>query len=79
MHMAAAVGVPVVALFGPTDERKWGPWGEGHIVITRRLSCYPCKPHKCRDNDCMKKISVEESLDALVKKLSAIVPKIHYY
>jgi heptosyltransferase-2 len=79
MHMAAAVGVPVVALFGPTDERKWGPWGEGHIVITRRLSCYPCKPHKCRDNDCMKKISVEESLDALVKKLSAIVPKIRYH
>ena len=30
MHMAAAVGVPVVALFGPTDERKWGPWGDGH-------------------------------------------------
>jgi heptosyltransferase-2 len=79
MHMAAAVGVPVVALFGPTDERKWGPWGEGHTVIARRLSCYPCKPHKCPDNDCMKKISVEESLDALAKKLSAIMPKIRYH
>ncbi len=79
MHMAAAVGVPVVALFGPTDERKWGPWGDGHIVITRRLSCYPCKPHKCPDNDCMKKISVEEALEAVEKKLSAIVPKIRYH
>ena len=79
MHMAAAVGVPVVALFGPTDERKWGPWGDGHTVITRRVSCYPCKPHKCTDNDCMKKISVEEALEALVKKLSAIAPKIRYH
>lgn len=79
MHMAAAVGVPVVALFGPTDERKWGPWGSGHIVITRRLSCYPCKPHKCPDNDCMKKISVEEALEAVEKKLSAIMPKIRYH
>jgi len=79
MHMAAAVGVPVVALFGPTDERKWGPWGDGHIVITRRLSCYPCKPHKCHDNDCMKKITVEEAIEALVKKLSAIMPKIRYH
>jgi heptosyltransferase-2 len=79
MHMAAAVGVPVVALFGPTDERKWGPWGDGHTVITRRVSCYPCKPHKCPDNECMKKISVEEALEAVEKKLSAIVPKIRYH
>jgi ADP-heptose:LPS heptosyltransferase len=79
MHMAAAVGVPVIALFGPTDERKWGPWGEGHLVISKRLSCYPCKPHKCHDNFCMKQISVDESLEAVVKKLSAIVPKIRYH
>ena len=65
MHMAAAMNVPVVALFGPTDERKWGPWGEGHTVITKRLSCYPCKPHKCADNECMKQISVKDALDAL--------------
>jgi heptosyltransferase II len=72
MHMAAAVGVPVVALFGPTDERKWGPWGEGHTVITKRLSCRPCKPHKCRDNKCMREISVEEALEAVDEKLSSI-------
>jgi len=69
MHMAAAVGVPVIALFGPTDERKWGPWGEGHTVITKRISCYPCKPHKCANNECMKKISIEEVIDALEQKI----------
>ena len=79
MHMAAAVGVPVVALFGPTDERKWGPRGEGHVVITKRLSCYPCKPHKCPDNDCMKKITVEEALEAVENKVSAIIQKIRYH
>jgi heptosyltransferase-2 len=78
MHMAAAVGVPVVALFGPTDERKWGPWGSDHTVITKRLSCYPCKPHKCADNECMKEISVKEALEAVEKKLGAIMPKIRY-
>jgi ADP-heptose:LPS heptosyltransferase len=72
MHMAAAVGVPVVALFGPTDERKWGPWGEGHTVITRRVSCRPCKPHKCGDNECMKRISVEETLEILEQKIKTL-------
>jgi heptosyltransferase-2 len=75
MHMAAAVGVPVVALFGPTDERKWGPWGEEHTVITKRLSCYPCKPHKCVDNECMKRISVEEVIEALERKVVSLLPK----
>ena len=76
MHMAAAVGVPVVALFGPTDERKWGPWGKGHTVITKRLSCHPCKPHKCADNECMKQITVEEAIEAVEQKIKTLVPKI---
>ena len=75
MHMAAAMGVPVVALFGPTDERKWGPWGEGHAVITKRLSCYPCKPHKCSGNECMKRITVAEVLETVENKLKTISPK----
>jgi heptosyltransferase-2 len=74
MHMAAAAGVPVVALFGPTDERKWGPWGSGHTVITRRLSCHPCKPHKCSDNECMKCITSDEALGAVEQKIRAVFP-----
>jgi heptosyltransferase-2 len=78
MHMAAAVGVPVVALFGPTDERKWGPWGEGHTVVSKRLACHPCKPHKCGDNECMRSISATEALEAVertVRKLSALTSR----
>ncbi len=76
MHMAAAVGVPVIALFGPTDERKWGPWGEGHRVITKRLSCYPCKPHKCEKNECMTEITIEEALMAIEKMIVELFPEV---
>ncbi len=76
MHMAAAAGIPVVALFGPTDERKWGPWGEGHTIITKKLSCHPCKPHKCSNNQCMNLITVQDCLDALEAKISSLRPRI---
>jgi ADP-heptose:LPS heptosyltransferase len=72
MHIAAAVNVSVVALFGPTDERKWGPWGAGHTVITKRMSCSPCKPHKCKNNECMKKITAAEVLETFEKKIREI-------
>lgn len=72
MHMAAAAGVPVVALFGPTDERKWGPWGEGHTVVSKYLACHPCKPHKCGDHRCMDGISVAEALDAVERSLRSL-------
>lgn len=79
MHMAAAVGIPVVALFGPTNERLWGPWGENHVVITKRLSCAPCKPHKCADNECMRQITVAETLEAVERKVREILPKLEYH
>ena len=72
MHMAAAAGVPVVALFGPTDERKWGPWGPGHVVVSKYLACHPCKPHKCGDHQCMEQISTAEALEAVEKQLRTI-------
>ncbi len=76
MHMAAAAGVPVIALFGPTDERKWAPWGKDHIIISKRLSCHPCKPHKCENNECMKRITVEDALEALKRKIGSRASKV---
>jgi heptosyltransferase-2 len=73
MHMAAAAGVPVVALFGPTDERKWGPWGDQHEIISKRLSCHPCKPHKCGANECMQQISSDEALAVVQRKIGGIL------
>ncbi|MFH0908366.1 MAG: glycosyltransferase family 9 protein [bacterium] len=48
MHVAAAVGVPVLALFGPTDPKRTGPYGAKHRVLTHvKLACRPCFSEKC--------------------------------
>ncbi|MGB2975136.1 MAG: glycosyltransferase family 9 protein, partial [Phycisphaerae bacterium] len=47
MHIAAAVGVPVVAVFGPTSARRTGPYGPGHRVLSGRAPCSPCYRREC--------------------------------
>lgn len=61
MHLAVALGVPVVALFGPTDPKVTGPW-RGGIVIRHELPCSPCFKRKCPKGSplCMTSITVDE-------------------
>lgn len=47
MHLAAAMGVPCVALFGPTGEALWRPWGVKHRVVATDHSCRPCGVDGC--------------------------------
>lgn len=72
MHIAAAAGTPVVALFGPTDPTRTGPYGKGHTVIRRELSCSPCFLKKCDTMKCMRDITVEEVFTAVKEKLTEI-------
>jgi 3-deoxy-D-manno-octulosonic-acid transferase/heptosyltransferase-1 len=65
MHLAAAVNTPVVAVFGPTSPARTGPYGAGHTVIQRDLSCAPCFLKHCETKNCMNEISVEEVLEAI--------------
>ena len=65
MHLAAAVGTPVVALFGPTDPARTGPYGPGHRVIRRELSCSPCLRKRCETRTCMREIGVGEVFEAV--------------
>ncbi len=67
MHLAAAVGTPVIALFGPTDPARTGPYGSGHTVIRAQLPCSPCFLKKCATRKCMEDISVEEVFAAVEK------------
>lgn len=62
MHIAVATGAKVIALFGPTSPELTGPYGKGNYrVVTSRIECsVPCYDLTCRDNRCMKAISVEE-------------------
>ncbi len=64
MHIAAASGARVIALFGPTDPRRTGPYGEGHTIIRKGLACSPCFRKNCKDVKCMGEITVDEVLGA---------------
>lgn len=68
MHMAAALNIPVVAIFGcinPLDNyKRWGPWGNGHIVVSKDLNCPDCHPSDCKTFDCMRLITPKEVLAA---------------
>jgi heptosyltransferase-1 len=60
MHIAAALGIPVFAIFGPTDPEKTGPYGKGHTVIRENVPCVPCFRRTCEDLKCMNSLSVEK-------------------
>ncbi len=47
MHMAAALGTPLLALFGPTDELQWGPGGQRIAIIASERPCRPCLKQGC--------------------------------
>lgn len=71
MHIAAAAKTPVVALHGPTNPHKWGPWGEKRTVLTAKSSCSPCLylgfEYACLDHPCMTTITVDEVYEAVLK------------
>jgi len=69
MHLAAAVGTPVVAIFGPTAPWRTGPFGPGHQIITANLQCIPCFKRRCEKTDCMNLISVDQVLNGVKKAL----------
>lgn len=70
MHLAAALGILVVALFGPTDLRRVGPYGSGHIVLRKDVDCSRCSRHRCvKDSQCMKAIQADEVYAAVTGQL----------
>ncbi len=65
MHVAAAMGTRVVALYGVSDPAYTGPFGKGHIIIRHNEPCTECTAERCvRDRECMKRIRVEEVVAA---------------
>ncbi len=66
MHLAAAAGTRVVALFGPTAPWRTGPYGPGHVVVRAGLACSPCFRRACDEGvRCMEAISVEDVMARL--------------
>lgn len=67
MHLAAALGRPVVALFGPTAPWRTGPYGRGHRVIRPTVSCSPCFRRRCPRRVCMEQIRPSEVMEAVIE------------
>ena len=65
MHVAAAFGVPMVAIFGPTDHTTTSPWGTRAQIVRHPVECSPCMLRQCPiDHRCMQRVTVEEVLSA---------------
>jgi lipopolysaccharide heptosyltransferase II len=72
LHLATAVHTPVIGLYGSTDPLRTGPFGEGHTVIDKQLSCVPCEEKECPEGTraCMDAISVNEVFEAVRKTIA---------
>ena len=67
-HMAAALGIPTIAIFGPTDPRVWSPRGERVCVVRKEMPCSPCPQERffqCKEFECLKGIEKREVLKGL--------------
>jgi len=75
MHIAAAMGTPVIALFGPSGELEWGPWNVAHrVVCSDRHPCRPCGIDGCgggKVSECLETLSVDSVHAACAELLAA--------
>ncbi|RJQ44895.1 MAG: lipopolysaccharide heptosyltransferase II [Nitrospiraceae bacterium] len=73
MHIASALFVPVVGIFGSTDKTVTGPFGEGHRMISSDIPCSPCMKRECPEGhlQCMSDITADEVFSALKEVLPA--------
>lgn len=76
MHLATTAAIPIIALFGPSPDQRFGPLGKESLVINKKIHCAPCpqfvyneEPH-CTDNKCMQLIDVDEVYQLDIKKIS---------
>lgn len=77
LHLAASTGAATIALFGPGDQRRFGPWGDParHVVIRSGLWCSPCGvmtacPRGTAPSECMSRITLAPVLDAATNLLA---------
>lgn len=71
MHIATALNTNAVAILGPTNAKRTGPFKGNTLIMQKKVECQPCRNRKCTKVDCMKLISVEEVFESVVKKLGA--------
>jgi len=71
MHIAAAVGIPIIAIFGSTDPSETHPLSDSYCIMQKDTDCAPCWKRECPDDHrCMDSISVEDVMDQVNKFIS---------
>ena len=74
MHIAASSGTPVVALFGPSGDVEWGPWGSGHrVVVSAQHACRPCGQDGCgggKLSECLTSLTLAQVQSAVFEALA---------
>jgi lipopolysaccharide heptosyltransferase II len=78
MHVAAALGKPVIALFGPTEPRRTGPYGQlNRVLQLNSLSCVPCLKAHCayqKPFECLRGLSPAVVLEEVLRRLAGLKP-----
>jgi heptosyltransferase-2 len=73
MHIAAAFGVPVVAVFGPTDWRTTSPYGQEQSIVREPVDCAPCFLRECPiDHRCMTRVSCDRVYEAALQQMGSV-------
>jgi heptosyltransferase-3 len=76
IHIAAAVGTPTVAIFGPSAPINWAPRGRQHKVIFKNLPCVPCRQKGCNNSEvsrCLEELSIHEVIPVVDRMLRGII------
>jgi heptosyltransferase-1 len=69
-HIAAAFNTPCVALYGPTNPDRTGPFGQRERVLSKRTLCRQCPPDRCVRRECLQWITVDEVLDQIAQAIA---------
>jgi heptosyltransferase I len=70
LHIAAALGRPVIGLYGPTSPVFVGPYGQGANILRHDVPCHPCRRRMCEHHSCMKGLSVERVWECIARALA---------
>jgi ADP-heptose:LPS heptosyltransferase len=73
MHIAAALGKPMVTLFGPTNPVRTGPYAREDTVLRLDIPCSPCYSRTCSHQSCLQWMGIEPVLEAAEKQLARSV------
>jgi heptosyltransferase-3 len=76
VHIAAAVGLPTVCIFGPSSYIDWAPRGPQHYVVHKDLPCVPCQNKGCQGSEisrCLEKLTLEEVQTVIKSRITAIL------